>query len=141
MSTEENKAVVRRIFEEVWNKGNLVVAGELMADVLHFAGQDFKGPENLKQMVAMTRTAFPDGHTKIEDMVAEGDKVVCRITFTGTHKGEYMGIAPTGKQVTMIGIAISRFAGGKEAEVWAIEDTLGMMQQLGVVPPMGYGER
>ena len=137
MSTEENKAVVRRIFEEVWNKGNLAVAGELMADVLHYAGQDFKGPENLKQMVTMTRTAFPDGHTEIEDMVAEGDKVVCRLTFTGTHNGEYMGIAPTGKQVTMTGISISRFEGGKEVEAWVNLDDLGMMQQMGIAPPMG----
>jgi len=137
MSTEENKAVVRRIFEEVWNKGNLAVAGELMADVLHSAGQEHKGLEGLKQMVTMYRTAFPDSNITIEDMVAEGDKVVCRYAMRGTHKGDYMGIAATGKQVNIMGISIHRFAGGKEAEVWAIEDMLGMMQQLGVVPPMG----
>jgi len=139
MSTEENKAMVRRVWEDVMNKGNLAVADEIMAAsyVFHFSGQDYKGPESFKQVVTMYRTAFPDLHMTIEDMFTEGDRVASRVTFTGTHKGDLMGIAATGKQVAIAGIVISRFEGGKQVEVWASEDLLGMMQQLGVVPPMG----
>ena len=72
-------------------------------------------------------------------MVAEGDKVACRFTWRGTHKGEFMGIAPTGKQVTAAGIVISHIIGSKEVELWESIDQLGMMQQMGVIPPMGQG--
>lgn len=140
MSAEENKAKIRRIYEEVFNKGNLAVADELMAPnyVFHApGGQEFKGPEGFKQYATMMRTAFPDLHITVEDMVAEGDKVVHRISTRGTHKGDLMGIAPTGKQITTTGIVISRFAAGKEVEVWASLDMLGMMQQMGVAPPIG----
>jgi predicted ester cyclase len=141
MSTEENKAKVRRNIEEAFNKGNLAVADEIIAAnyVLHAPGQEFKGPEGFKQYGTMMRTGFPDFHMTIEDMVADGDNVACRFTVRGTHKGDLMGIAPTGKQVTITGIVISRFAGGKEVEAWASPDMLAMMQQLGVVPPMGQG--
>jgi len=140
MSTEENKAKQRRVWEEAFNKGDLSVADELFAPnyVYHGPiGMEYKGPEGFKQMVTMFRNAFPDLHVTVEDMVAEGDKVVSRFTFTGTHKGELMGIAPTGKQVTIAGTVIVRWVGGKEVEAWGSEDLLGMMQQLGVVPPMG----
>ena len=140
MSTEENKAVLRRNCEEVFNKGDLAVADETIANNYVYrgsGGQEFKGPEGFKQMVTMFRTAFPDFHMTVEDMVAEGDKVAHRLTGRGTHKGEFMGIAPTGKQVTVSAITISRFAGGKEVEALISIDMLGMMQQLGVVPPIG----
>jgi len=142
MSTEENKAIIRRVIEEVWNKGDLAAVDEVMATdyVLHVPGQEIKGPEGFKEYVTMARTAFPDFHMTIEDMVAEGDKVAFRFTWRGTHKGEIMGIAPTGKQVTVTSIGINRFAGGKEVEARASMDQLGMLQQLGVVPPMGQGE-
>ena len=144
MSTEENKAILRRIIEEIWNKGDLAVVDELIATnyVYHVpgpGGQEVKDPDGLKQHVTMARTAFPDFHITIEDMVAEGDKVACRFTWRGTHKGEMMGIAPTGKQVTAAGIVISHIVGGKEVELWESIDQLGMMQQMGVVPPMGQG--
>ena len=140
MSTEENKANVRRVIEEVFNKGNLAAADELVATnyIYHGPiGMEFKGPEGLKQLISMFRTAFPDLHITIEEMVAEGDKVVLRYTARGTHKGELMGIAPTGKQVTVPGANIAHFEGGKQVEVWCTMDLLGMMQQLDVVPPMG----
>ena len=142
MSTEENKAVIRRVIEEVWNKGNLAVADEVIANnyVFDAAGQEFKGPEGLKQAVTIYRTAFPDFHITIDDMVAEGDKVASRFTVRGTHKGDLMGIAPTGKQVTVTGTAFNRLVGGKEVEARASMDQLGMLQQMGVVPPMGQGE-
>ena len=140
MSTEENKAIVRRIWEEILNKGNLALVDELVAPnyIGHFPGmEDIKGPEGLKQLFTMYLTAFPDLRLTIDDMVAEGDKVVCRVTLRGTHKGDLMGIAPTGKQVTGTRTVIHRIVGGKEVEGWDCADTLGMLQQLGVVPPIG----
>ena len=140
MSTEENKAILRRNCEEAFNKGNLAVADETIAPnyVYHGpGGMEYKGPEGFKQFVTMFRTAFPDFHLTVEDMVAEGDKVAHRLTTRGTHKGELMGIAATGKQVTTTAITISRFAGGKEVEAWSSLDMLGVMQQLGVAPPTG----
>jgi steroid delta-isomerase-like uncharacterized protein len=140
MSTEENKAMIRRVWEEVLDKGNLAAANEIMATnyVYHGSGgQEFYGSEGFKQLVTMFRTAFPDLHATVEDMFAVGDKVAHRATMGGTHKGDLMGIAPTGKQVTMSAIVISRFEGGKEAEAWANLDQLSMMQQMGVALPMG----
>ena len=140
MSVEENKAVLRRVAEEIFNKGDLAVVDEVIASnyVYHGSGgQEYKGPEGFKQIVTMFRTAFPDLRVTLEDMVAEGDKVAHRLTIRGTHKGELMGIAPTGKQVTISVVTISRFAGGKEVESWSNSDQLGMMQQMGVAPPMG----
>jgi predicted ester cyclase len=141
MSTEENKAKVRRIIEEAWNKGELVVVDELIAPtyVYHMPGNDFKGPKGLKQAVTMYRSAFPDLHVAIEDMFGEGDKVACRYTFRGTFKGELMGIAPTGKQVTVTGAGFMRFVGGKEVEAFSFSDELSMFQQLGVAPPASPG--
>ena len=132
---EENKAKQCRVWEEVFNKGNLEIIPELLAPnyVSHESGA--KGPEGFKQALTMVRTAFPDFHCTIDDMLAEGYKVVTRYTMTGTHKGEYMGIAPTGKKVTSTGIVITRWAGGKEVEAWGVSDMLAMYQQLGVSPP------
>ena len=141
MSIEENKAIVSRATEEIFNKNNLAVVDELYATNFVSHGSDIPGVtpdrEGYKQFVTMSRTALPDFHTTIEDMIAEGDKVVQRFTARGTHKGEFMGIPPTGKQVTVTGIAIDRIAGNKIVENWANMDMLGMMQQLGVVPPPG----
>ena len=140
---EENKAIASRGFEEVYNQGNLDLIDEIYAAdyVGHIAGSpDIYGPEGLKQFVSMSRTAFPDVQLTIEDQIAEGDKVVTRWSSTGTHKGELMGIPLTGVQVTVTGIRISRITGGKILEDWTSWDTLGMLQQLGVIPPMGQGE-
>ncbi len=140
MSIEENKALVQRFVEEVWNKGNLAAADEFLA--ANSVGHDPDAPglapgvEGFKQVFTMFRTAFPDLHVTVEDMIAEGDKVVSRTTARGTHKGELMGIAPTGKQVTVAEIRIHRIAGGKIVEHWGIVDKLSLMQQLGVVPTM-----
>jgi steroid delta-isomerase-like uncharacterized protein len=139
MTTEENKAVLRR-HGEAFNTGDLAVADETMAPnyVYHGSGgMEFKGPEGFKQIITMMRTAFPDLQVTVDDMVAEGDKVAHRLILRGTHKGELMGIAPTGKQVTISAVTISRFVGGKEVEAWSNLDQLGMMQQMGVAPPMG----
>jgi len=139
MSTEDNKALVRRGFEEGFNQRNLALFDELCAPeiVYHNASMTIQGPESYKQYLSMLLTASPDLHITVEDQMAEGDKVVTRYTTRGTHQGPFMGIPPTGKHVTVTGIAIARFANGKEVEEWANGDDLGLLQQLGVVPAMG----
>ena len=140
MSIEENKAIELRFLEEVVNKGNLAVIDELCAAnfVDHTALPGVTPDrEGYKQFFAMSRSALPDMHSTLEDMIAEGDKVAERFTIRGTHKGEWMGIAPTGKQVTVQGMAIHRITGGKIVEDWSNIDMLGILQQIGVVPPLG----
>ena len=139
--SEENKAIARRTFEEVW-EGKLNVADEIYdaSNVAHGLGVKLSpGPEGFKQFVSIYRSAFPDVHFTIEDQIAEGDRVVTRWTARGTHKGELMGIPSTGKQTVVTGITIDHFVGDKIVEAWNNWDGLGMMQQLGVVPAMGEG--
>ena len=139
-ATEQNKNIMRRFWEEVFNGRNFDLIDELFAKnwVYHGpAGQEIHGPEGLKQYLTIYFNAFPDLHAKVEDVFAEGDRVVSRATCSGTHKGDLMGIAPTGKQATIPAICISRFSGNKVAEDWELVDLLGMMQQLGIIPPMG----
>ena len=120
MSAEENKALARRVIEEMFNKGNLDVADELIAqdyvDHDQAMPEDIHGPEGFKDYVSMYRSAFPDLHIQIEDQIAEGDKVVTRWTGTGTHEGELAGIAPTDNQVTLPGMEIVRISDGKLVE-------------------------
>ena len=138
VSTEENKAVSRRVAEEIFNGGNLDLADELYASdyVLHDPSlpEDLIGPEGIKQYAAMNLGAFPDGHVTVEDQIAEGDKVVSRWTATSTHTGDLMGIPPTGNRVEISGVTINRFSGSKIAEDWYQGDDLGMMRQLGLIP-------
>ena len=138
MSAEENKALARRVLEEMFNKGNLDVADELLAPeyVDHDPAmpEDVRGPEGFKEYVGAFRSAFSDLHIQIEDQIAEGDKVVTRWTGTGTHDGDSMGIAPTGNRVEIMGMEISRISGGKVAEMWEGYDAMGMMQQMGAIP-------
>ena len=137
MSTEENKALVRRSIDEVVNQGNLAVADEVCAsNYVHRApgSPEFRGPEGFKQLIAMYRTAFPDLHLTLEDLIAEGDAVVSHWTARGTHRGEFMGLAPTGKSVTVVGMVLSRCAGGRVVEDLEVSDVLGMLQQLGAIP-------
>jgi steroid delta-isomerase-like uncharacterized protein len=139
MSTEENKANNRRIYEEVWNGGNLAVVDELFAanSVFHDPSTTLHGPAEFKAYVTMYRNAFPDTDFTIEDVIAEGDKVVTRWIARGTHKGELQGIPPTGKQVAVTGMVATHLSNGKLVEGWSNFDALGMLQQLGVIPSMG----
>ena len=136
MSTEENKALVRRFYEEVWNRGNLGVADEVFA--AGYVRQDLRptavppGPEGQKLIANMFRTAFPDGQGTIDLLIAEADMVVARWTIQGTHQGAWINIPPTGKRVSFAGVNIFRIAGGKVVEIWNHRDDLGLMQQLGV---------
>ena len=140
MSTEENKAHVCLYLEEAWNKGNVGIIDELMAsDYARY----MSGPaqplnrEGQKQRITAFRKAFPDLHLTIDDLIAEGDKVMFRITVRGTHQGAFMGISPTGKPVTVTAIDIARFVNGKIVEHWGQMDSLGLMQQLGAIPAPG----
>jgi len=133
-----NKEIVRRLVNGVWADRNLAIVDELIAP--DYVGHDptqpepIRGPEGYRQFVGMYQAAFEDGMVTIDDEIAEGDLVVTRWTGRGTHTGELMGIAPTGKEVTVSGITISRLANGKIAEDWELMDALGMMIQLGAVP-------
>jgi steroid delta-isomerase-like uncharacterized protein len=137
MSTEENKALARRVIEQMFNEGNLDVADELLAldyvDHDPSLPEDVHGPEGFKQYVGMYRAAFPDLHVQIEDQLAEGDRVATRWTGTGTHDGELAGIAPTGKRVTVPGMEIVRIANGRLVEGWEGYDSGTLMRQLGVM--------
>ncbi len=134
MSAEDNKALYRRFMEEVFGKKNPGAIDQFIAPncVDHAAPPGFpKGLEGAKQMLGMYLGAFPDVAVTIEDMVAEGDKVVARFAIRGTHQGSFMGIAATGKRVAFSGIDIVRVSGGKIVEHWESFDQLGLMQQLG----------
>ena len=138
MSTEDNKANVRRGFEAV-NQKNLAVFDELLTPdvVFHSASTTMQGLEAYKQLLSVSVTAFPDLQFTIEDMIAEGDTVMVRYTTRGTHQGTFRGIPPTGKQVSGTGMFIDRLVNGKAVEQWINGDDLGLLQQLGVIPSMG----
>ena len=138
--SENNKAIVRRLIAELWNNGNLSVADEIFTpNYQHHDSStpDFgRGPESEKQRATLYRTAFPDLHLTIEDLIAEGETVMTRWSCRGTHKGDLNGIAPTGKQITISGVTVARISNGKMAESYVNWDALGLMQQLGVVPQL-----
>jgi len=137
MSKEQNTAATRRILEEAWNKGNLTVIDEYVAPgaVNHDPNNPTaSGPEGIKQLISMYRSAFPDVHFAIEQEIADGDYVVHRLMATGTQRGALPGLPATGKRATVTAIVINRFKDGKIVEGWAISDQLGLLQQLGVVP-------
>lgn len=121
MSLEDNKALVCRFLDEVYNKGNLAVADELVAEDYASHNQlelEVLGPEGIKQVAVLQRNAFPDLATQVDDILAEGDKVVVRGVDRGTHQGPFMGFAPTGRQFVITWIDIFRIENGKLAEAW-----------------------
>ena len=127
MDVEWNKSVVRRLWEEVWNQADLAVADQIFDEA--YAAHE-------KAFVPVFRAAFPDSHHTVEDLIAEGDKVVTRFTWSGTHRGEFMGVPPTGRRVAVGGIWIHRVIGGRivEGRDWGQVDWLGLLQQLGAPP-------
>src|SRR3954465_4166773 len=138
LSAEENKTVVRRGIEEMFNQGSLDAADELIAPAFlqHDPAmpQEVRSPEDYKEFAAAYRVAFPDLHMVIEEQIAQGDFVATRWTRTGTHNGDLMGIAPTGNRVTQPGIKISRVSDGKVAETWEGYNPMVTMQQIGAIP-------
>ena len=135
--SQQNIAQVRRAIAEIWNGGNYDALPGLVSDdiVIHGSSPeaDIRGPEGIRHFYSSLRDAFPDLHIQIEDQVAAGDRVVTRWSAQGTHAGAFQGIPPTGKQVTLTGIDIDRFAGGKVVECWPVADELGLLQQLGAL--------
>lgn len=137
---ENNAATMKRFYEEVVNKGNLKLIDELVAaefaDHEEFPGMK-PGREGLKEFFTMFRAAFPDLHFQVNDLVAKGDKVWAYITIHGTHKGQFMDMAATGKKIEIRGFDIIRFVNGKAVEHWGLTDSMTMMQQLGAMPMPG----
>ncbi len=134
----ENKQLVRRVFQELWNYGKLAVADEIFAAnyVNHDpASPDFgTGPEGVKQTVTLYRNAFPDLQLSIDQLIEADQFITTRFTSRGTHRGELLGIAPTKRTIRVEGIVIHRISRGNIAEAWVLWDALGLRQQLGVVP-------
>jgi len=139
--SEENKAIARRFLEEGFNTGDPTVADEIIDPNFSYHDPGTpplpSGPEGFNQLLSMYHEAFPDIHVTIEDLIAEGDKVVVRWTGGGTNTGEMMGMPPTGKAFKVTGVNTFRISGGKVVDTWVSFDTLGMMQQLGIVPTPG----
>ena len=136
MSSEANKALVRRFFE-AFNAGDLDGVAAVFAPnaIVHNSGApDPLNLDGFKQLAAVFLAAFPGGQHTVDDMIADGDKVVARITYRGSHTGDLMGIPPTGKHVTVSAMTIDQIVGGKIVETWRLFDQMGMMQQLGVIP-------
>ena len=137
MGIEENKAVAARWTEEIWNQGNVAAVDEILTPNFTF---NYALPgmppdrESYKKVVAMYRNAFHGLHLTNEIVVAEGDKVAIRWRGQSEHQGEFMGIGPTGKKVTMAGNSIARIESGKIAEEWTEMDAVGLMQQIGAIP-------
>ncbi len=140
MSTEANKATNRRFYEEVINQKRLAVVDEVAG--ANYVSHSFPpglppGREGLKAFISAFHAAFPDGHLSIDHMIAAGDTVATRLTFRGTHMGDFMGIPPTGKKVTVPALDMARYADGKLVEHWGGPDQMSLMQQLGVIPAPG----
>jgi steroid delta-isomerase-like uncharacterized protein len=136
MSPEANTAAVRH-FNDAFNAGDLEGAAAVFAPdaVVHNSGApDPLNVEGFKQFGGAFLSAFPGGKLTIEDLIVEGDKVVSRVTYRGTHTGDLMGMPPTGKPVTVSAVIIDRFANGKIVESWRLFDQMAMMQQLGAIP-------
>ncbi|MBI2659587.1 ester cyclase [Candidatus Woesearchaeota archaeon] len=134
---EKNKELMHRFYEEVFNKGNLSAIDEIFDE--NFVDRSFYGKEagidEIRNSFKELRKTFPDARIKIEDMIAENDKVATRFVFSGTQKGEFMGISPTGKKISMSVMDIIRIKNNKIIERWGIEDNLSLWKQLGIEPP------
>jgi len=137
VSESENVSVIARFLEEVINQGRLEQADELVAvdfvELDPLPGQR-QGREGLKEVIGMLRAAFPDIHWAVEETVASGDKVVTRFTWTGTHRGTFLGVPASGRSVSVKGVVIDRLAAGKMADSRILMDNFSMMQQLAVIP-------
>jgi steroid delta-isomerase-like uncharacterized protein len=138
MSVEQNKEITRRLIEEVFNRGNFAIVNEIVAPNFVEHEELPPGIPNNQQAVAemsrMLRSAFPDFKATIKDLIAEGNKVALFMTWTGTQKGEFMGLPPSDKHMNVSVFDILRFEGGQICEHWGAMDSLGMMQQLGAIP-------
>jgi len=137
MSTEDNKALVQQFFEQVINLRNLAALDQFVSPnaVNHTVPAGM--PQGPSQFLSLHLNAFPDVQATVEDLLADGDKVVARVSYSGTQQGAFRGISPTGKQIAVMGINIFRIADSKMVEHWGLSDRISALQQLGVVPPLG----
>ena len=137
MSPEENKAVVRRFFDEFANKGDSSVIDEIYSPqfVMHVVDGPSVGVDSARRGYPSFRDAFPDVKYTIEDMIAEGDMVAFRMTIEGTHLGRFMNVAPTGRKIRYSRFGIIRLEHGKWAEGWVLTNQMSLLQQLGAIPP------
>lgn len=136
MTTDDNKALVQQFFQQVVNQKNLSALAQFVdpAGVNHTVPAGM--PQQGSQMLALYLAAFPDAQATVEDLLADGDKVVARVSIRGTHQGAFRGISPTGKPITVMGIHVFRIANGKLVEHWGLTDRLSALQQVGVVAPL-----
>jgi steroid delta-isomerase-like uncharacterized protein len=138
MATTQTKSPIRIVFDKAFNQGNLAIVDEVLTPN-HFTHTTFggapNGPQGLKWLIAILRTAFPDLQCTVEDEIREGDKVAAHWTMRGTHKGLFLGNPPTGKQVEVQGIIFARIENDRIIEDWTLTDQMGLLQQLGIVPP------
>jgi steroid delta-isomerase-like uncharacterized protein len=142
MSVEENKALVMRIADDIWNQGNLAAVDDVMASDARYHGPHMPGGTggrgDWRSAIAMYRRAFPDSHVTFEELLVSGDRIVGRWNATGTHRGELPGLAPTDRRIAISGITIYRIVNGRIGEAWEQLDLLGMWQQLGVFRRPGH---
>jgi steroid delta-isomerase-like uncharacterized protein len=133
MHTESQKDLVRRYYEALWNRWDFALADELIAEPVVFRGSlgiSVQGRERFKEYMRTVRRAFPDFHNRIEELIAENDRVAARLTYTGTHQGAVLGISPTGRRVSYAGMALFRVVENRIAEGWVLGDVHGLVQQL-----------
>jgi steroid delta-isomerase-like uncharacterized protein len=138
-SVEENKALVTRLSEEIWNQGKVELCDDLFPDnyVAHqpaFGDPEPRGPKSVADFVQLFRAGFPDIHIEILDVFGSGDQVAWRLSWSGTHTGDYLGMPPTGRTIDVAVIGVNRIVEGKIVEAWGVVDHLGALQQLGVMP-------
>ena len=136
MTTDDNKALVQRFFEEVVNQRNLAALNQFVdpSGVNHTVPPGM--PQEANRFLSQYLNAFPDVMATVEDLMADGDKVVARVSYRATHQGAFRGIPPTGKQIAVMGINIFRIANGKLVEHWGLADRLAVLQQVGIAPPL-----
>jgi steroid delta-isomerase-like uncharacterized protein len=137
MSADDNKAAVRRFYEEVFNGRNLEVIDQLLTPDAVDHTFDSQGVEASKQFFRTVHQAFPDLRVEVQDMIADGEFVAARVTYSGTHQGEFVGIPATGRQVEVSGVDFLRMQDGRQAEHWGGPDMASLLQQLGVMPAPG----
>jgi steroid delta-isomerase-like uncharacterized protein len=133
MSLEDDKFLVRRYYEEMWNRWDFALADELIEEQIAFRGslgQSVHGREGFKDYMRAVRRAVPDFHNQVEELVAEGERIAARLTYTGTHTGELFGIAPAGRRVSYAGVALFRVASGQIAKGWVLGDLHDLIRQL-----------
>ena len=135
---ENNKATMRRLYQEVWNQGNFDILDEIVSPdyVGHLPTPPGapSGREGLRWLIQMYRAAFPDIYVQVDDQIAEGDKVLTQITIQGTHQGQFMNVPPTNKNIRVTAMVVTRFKNNLNVEGWAELDRFGLMQQLDVIP-------